>query len=551
MAPPTFFSSSKLICTSGSYAVVDNNNQKDSPQASSETPASETSTQASSEKDYVWRRGNYESDVYQDSPWYTSVIVIFSYVVLVALSKLADWLRAHGFLKVQSATEHSKQKDFVSLNNNFGALYVNNLYRIASDVVNRPLAGVPGTIMRLRDRVTRDYGWTFEYTGKTSEVINMGSYNYLGFSRNSGPCAEAAAQYIDKYGIGMCGSRLEFGNHKIQRDMDRKIARFLGTEDAICFPMGFSTNSMNIPAFVGKECLILSDELNHASLALGSKLSGAVVKVFKHNDARDMEKKIVKAVQDGQPKTGKPFRKILIIIEGVYSMEGTIVNLPEFIAVKKRYKAYLFLDEAHSVGALGATGRGVVEYWGCDPHDVDVMMGTLTKSFAAAGGYIAGHKKTVDYIRVHSQGACYGTTMSPPIIAQVTASVKIMSGEDGSNLGREKTLRLLRNTRYLRRRLKQLGFLVYGHEDSPVVPIMTFFVTKVVCFGRETLKHNLGVVSVGYPATPLTKSRARLCVSAEHTKEQLDRALEIMNKVGDLTNTKYGEVDSSGTVVEY
>lgn len=499
-----------------------------------------------------WERGPYDDTTdFESPPWYTAIGVLFSYAVLITLSTFADWLRARGFIKVKGAHELDKQKDFAPLNNQFEALYVNNLYRIACDVVNRPLAGFPGAVMKLRDRVTHNHGWNFEYTGIISDVINMGSYNYLGFARNDGPCAEAAARHIDKFGIGICSTRHEFGSSTLQGELDRCVADYLGVEDAVCFPMGFGTNSMNISAFVGKGCLILSDELNHASLVLGSRLSGAEIKVFKHNNAADLEKKLIKALANGQSGSGEPYKKVLIIIEGIYSMEGTIVNLPAFVKVKKRYKAYLFLDEAHSVGALGPTGRGVVEYWGCDPNDIDIMMGTLTKSFAAAGGYIGGRKSTIDYLRAYSQGACYGTVMSPPVIAQVTTSLKIMTGEDGTNLGREKTRQLSRNTRYLRRRLKQLGFLIYGHDDSPVVPIMTFFLTKVVCFGRETLKHNLGVVSVGYPATPLTKSRARLCVSADHTKEHLDQALEIMDEIGDLTRTKYGRADTSGVIIEY
>ncbi|KAK6046561.1 hypothetical protein COOONC_13440 [Cooperia oncophora] len=161
-------------------------------------------------------------------------------------------------------------------------------------------------------------------------------------------------------------------------------------------------------------------------------------------------------------------------------MEGTIVNLPEFIRIKKKYNAYLFLDEAHSVGALGPTGKGVVEYWGCNARDVDVMMGTLTKSFAAAGGYMGGTKAVIDHIRRYSAGPCYGAAMSPPIIAQVLSSMKVMCGEDGTDIGARKAVQLLRNSRYFRRRLKQMGFLIYGHEDSPVVPLMTFHITKVV-----------------------------------------------------------------------
>ncbi|VDO48449.1 unnamed protein product [Haemonchus placei] len=418
-------------------------------------------------------------------------MVKLSCTLMFLAGVFADWLRMRGFIKVSVATDDPRHKGFAPLDHHFEAVYINHIYRKSSDVVNRPIASVPASVMLLKDRYTDDYGWTQKYTGTISKVINMGSYNYLGFSHNDGPCAEEAARYIDKYGLHIGSTRHERGNHVVQAEIEKCVARYLGVEAAICFPMGFGTNSMNIPSLVDKRSLILSDELNHASLVLGCRVSGATVKVFKHN-------------------------------KGIYSMEGTIVNLPEFIRIKKKYGAYLFLDEAHSVGALGPTGKGVVEYWGCNARDVDIMMGTLTKSFAAAGGYMGGTKAVVEHIRRHSAGPCYGAPMSPPIIAQVLSSMKIMCGEDGTDIGARKAVQLLKNSRYFRRRLKQMGFLIYGHEDSPVVPLMTFYITKVVQFSRRTLEHDIGLVAVGFPATPLTKARVRFCLSADHTKEQLD-----------------------------
>ncbi|CAD6186661.1 unnamed protein product [Caenorhabditis auriculariae] len=390
-----------------------------------------------------------------------------------------------------------------------------------------------------------------KYTGQESDVINLGSYNYLGFSHNDGTCAEEAAAYIDKYGVHCGGNRHESGAHKAHENLEKCVARYLGADDAICFPMGFATNAMNIPSLVDKGSLILSDSLNHSSLVLGCRLSGAVIKVFKHNSAADCERKLRDALCSTSPKTGKPYNKILIIIEGIYSMEGTIVDLKAFIEVKKKYNAYLFLDEAHSVGALGPTGKGVVEYWGCNPKDVDILMGTLTKSFASAGGYMAGKKEVINHIRIHSAGPCYGATMSPPLVAQVESAMKIMLGEDGTETGSQKAVQLLRNSRYFRRRLKQMGFMIYGHDDSPVVPLMTFYITKVVEFSRRILRHNIGLVAVGYPATPLTKARVRFCLSADHTREQLDYVLDALRVVGEEIHVIYGNPENDAKYIEY
>ncbi|WKY13307.1 hypothetical protein Q1695_004264 [Nippostrongylus brasiliensis] len=489
-------------------------------------PSSSSTTSLSSEL-ITWERGAWcrDDSIIEDPPWYISLMVKVSFTVMFLAGVFADWLRMHGFLKVAVATDDPRHKGFAPLDDHFEAVYINHIYRKSSDVVNRPICSVPASVMRLKDRYTDDNGWTQKFTGTETEVINMGSYNYLGFSHNDGPCAEEAARYIDMYGLHIGSTRHERGNHVVHDQIEKCVAHYLGVEAAICFPMGFGTNSMNIPSLVDKGSLILSDELNHASLVLGCRVSGATVKVFKHNDALDCEKKLRNALCHPSPKTGKPFNKILIVIEGIYSMEGTIVDLPEFIRIKKKYRAYLFLDEAHSVGALGPTGKGVVEYWGCNARDVDVMMGTLTKSFAAAGGYMGGTKAVIDHIRRSSAGPCYGASMSPPIVAQVLSSMKVMCGEDGTTVGARKAVQLLRNSRYFRRRLKQMGFLIYGHEDSPVVPLMTFYITKVVEFSRRTLKYNIGLVAVGFPATPLTKARVRFCLSADHTKEQLDYSL--------------------------
>lgn len=182
------------------------------------------------------------------------------------------------------------------------------------------------------------------------------------------------------------------GTHPLHIELETLTAQYLGVEDAIVFGMGFATNSLNLPSLLSPGCLVVSDEKNHASIILGLRLSGATVKVYSHNNPKSLERVIQKAIINGQPKSGEPWKKILIILEGIFSMEGSMVKLPEIVEIKKKYNAYLYLDEAHSIGATGPHGRGIVDYYNINPRDIDILMGTFTKSFGSAGGYIGGSK---------------------------------------------------------------------------------------------------------------------------------------------------------------
>ncbi|XP_068609555.1 serine palmitoyltransferase 2-like [Brachionichthys hirsutus] len=485
----------------------------------------------------------YKSPVlesYEETPLLVAVLTSMGYGILTIFGHLRDFLRLWNIEKCQMAQERDEQKDFVPLYQDFENFFTRNIYMRIRDNMGRPICSAPGATMDLIERVSHDHYWTFEHTGKiVKDVINMGSYNYLGFAENTGACADAAVEATQKYGVGVGSTRCEKGNLDIHEELEQLFARFLGVESTMAFGMGFSTNSMNIPALTGKGCLILSDELNHASLVLGARLSSSTIRVFKHNNMQSLEKMLRDAIVHGQPRTHRPWKKILILVEGIYSMEGSIVRLPEVIALKKRYKAYLYLDEAHSIGALGPNGRGVVDYFGLDPNDVDVMMGTFTKSFGAAGGYIGGKKELVDYLRSHSHSALYATSMSPPVAQQIITSMKIIMGEDGTTLGADRLTQLAKNTTYFRRKLAGMGFIIYGNNDSPVVPVMLYMPAKIGAFGREMLKRNIGTVVVGFPATPIIESRARICISAAHTRELLDRALDAISEVGDLLQLKY------------
>lgn len=456
-------------------------------------------------------------------PFWIAFLCHFSYFVFFAFGYLKDAFSKNDKLLFRT----------------FDAFYTRHVYRRICHVFNMPISSMAGAEIDVVDRVSDDYNMTFRMPGTVTKAINMGSYNYLGFAENSGPRTESVEVTIKKLGIGVCSTRHELGSFEIHRILEKKVAKFLDVEDSIVFGMGFATNSTNIPALAGKGCLIFSDEYNHASMILGCRLSGATIRVFKHNDVRDLERKIRAAIIDGQPRSRRPWRKIVIFVEGIYSMEGTICPLPDLIALKKKYKAYLYLDEAHSIGAMGPSGRGIVDYYDCDAKDVDILMGTFTKSFGAAGGYIAGTKQLIDHIRVQSHSTIYATSMSAAVAQQVIAVLEALDGP----VGKERVARLARNTQYFRKKLNQLGFVVHGHKDSPVVPLLLYFPVKIVAFVQTALEKGVATVGAGFPATPLIESRVRFCLSASHTQEMLDKALEVTSEIGDKIRIKYSHSD--------
>eukprot|EP00056_Hartaetosiga_gracilis_P021070 m.22616 g.22616 ORF g.22616 m.22616 type:complete len:515 (+) comp8868_c0_seq1:46-1590(+) len=478
---------------------------------------------------------------FEPTPFWTAVTTYLGYSLLFLFGKLRDLMRKNNIEKSKMPRESPKMMNFPPLYRDFESFFTRNLYRRIRDCWNRPICSVPANKLTLVERASDDYGWTFKKTGEKKEYINLGSYNYLGFAEKEGPCAEESIKAISQYGISTCSSRSEGGTSTVHKELESLVADFVGKEASMVFGMGFATNSTNIPVLMQKGCLILSDELNHTSLVLGCRLSGASIKVFRHNDMEHLESILRQSIIEGQPRTGRTWKKIMIIVEGVYSMEGSLVNLPAVIALKKKYKAYLYLDEAHSIGALGKTGRGVVEHFGCDVNDVDIMMGTFTKSFGAAGGYIAADKSVISALRAYSHGQRYATSMSPPVAQQVLSSMGTIMGKQNGDDGVRRIKSLARNASYFRQLAQQMGFIVYGNNASPVVPMLIFHPAKIAAISRLFKERGVAVVVVGYPATPIVESRVRFCLSASHTREDLDHTLNALDEVGNILLLKYSQ----------
>ncbi|KAL1969277.1 hypothetical protein VTN77DRAFT_9469 [Rasamsonia byssochlamydoides] len=548
--PPISSASLSLPTISLSTATADNSNMDEPPTTLYQPPSPEEARRLAKQHAqfapishpshrYTSRHpgGPFPDPVMDEPPYYYLLTTYISYLILIAFGHVRDFFGKR--FKEENYRHLKPRNGYGALNSDFDNFYVRRLKLRINDCFERPVTGVPGRYITLIDRATDDYNRHFYFTGTTTDTLNMSSYNYLGFAQSEGPCADAVEDAIRKYGISAVSTRAEVGTQELHIEVEELIAKFVGKEAAMVFSMGFGTNATIFPALVGKGCLVISDELNHASIRFGARVSGASICMFKHNDMKSLEEKLREAISQGQPRTHRPWKKILVVVEGLYSMEGSMCNLPGIVALKRKYKFHLFIDEAHSIGAIGPRGRGVCDYFGIDTSEVDILMGTLTKSFGANGGYIAADKAMIDTLRATNAGVIFGEAPTPPILTQIMTSLRIITGEIAPGQGEERLQRLAFNSRYLRLGLKRLGFIVYGHDDSPIIPLLLFNPAKMPAFSHEMLKRKISVVIVGYPATPLVSSRARFCVSAAHNKEDLDRLLTACDEIGNVLQLKF------------
>jgi len=433
----------------------------------------------------------------------------------------------------------SPDKGYAKLTSGTEEFFARRIVNRVNDCLNRPINTRAGRVIGVMERKSDPGHKKFELTGRTIPCVNLASYNYLGFSEDLPSITDDNFAALERFGVGSCAASLEGGKSTILRDLEEETAQFVGKEAAVVYAMGFVTNFSGLAPLFCKETLVISDSLNHASLVAGVRVSDGRVKVFKHNDLGSLERTVRRSIIDGQPRTHRKWKRIVILVEGIYSMEGEILDLPRVVEIKKKYKCLLYVDEAHSIGALGANGRGVCEHHGVNPADVDLLMGTYTKAFGSIGGYIAGDRKLIEDLRRYSGASLMGETLHSAAAQQALSSLRVILGQDGTTVGREKLERIRRNAAYVRSELNKRDLVTLGEPESPVVPIMLYQPAKLALFSRLLLERNVAVVVVGYPATPLFEGRCRLCVSAAHTKDDLDRAIAAIEEVADLINARF------------
>ena len=365
------------------------------------------------------------------------------------------------------------------------------------------------------------YCYFREITGKQVTEVKMSGHNVLMFGSNAytgltgDPRVEAAAKAaIDQYGTGCAGSRFLNGTLDIHVKLEKELAAFEHKDDALCFSTGFTVNSGVLSVICGREDYIICDDRDHASIVDGRRLSFATCLKYKHNDMEDLEKQLQKC----RPESIK-----LIVVDGVFSMEGDLAKLPEIVALKKKYNASIMVDEAHGLGVFGKEGRGVCDHFGVT-DDVDLIMGTFSKSLASIGGFIAGDSDTINYLRHTCRTYIFSASNTPAATAAAMEALHIIRREP------ERIERLWDVTNYALKRFREEGFEI-GETESPIIPLYVRDVEKTFLVTKLAFDAGVFINPVIPPACAPQDTLVRFALMATHTKEQVERGVQALKKV--------------------
>jgi glycine C-acetyltransferase len=346
-------------------------------------------------------------------------------------------------------------------------------------------------------------------------LVNLASNNYLGLNTRS-ELVEAAVRATERYGVGSGAVRTIAGTMKIHMELEQKIARFKNVEACVVFQSGFTANAGTVSAILGKGDIIISDELNHASIIDGCRLSRAEIRVFPHKDLTALEKTL-------QEVSSLPGKKLLIT-DGVFSMDGDIAPLPRIIELAEAYGAIMMIDDAHSSGVLGRNGRGTVDHYGMHGR-VDIQVGTLSKAIGSLGGYVCGSRSLIDYLYHRARPFLFSTSHPPAVAASCIAAFDLLEREP------ELIERLWKNTRFFKEGLIRLGFNT-GASETPITPIIVGKGDLAMRFSDELFHEGVFAPGIGYPTVPEAKSRIRTIVTATHTLDHLQYALDCLGNIG-------------------
>lgn len=374
-----------------------------------------------------------------------------------------------------------------------------------------------GRLFGIEDPFYRCHGLR---TGSETEIdgrryVNFASYDYAGLNQHPA-VMEAAKVAIGSYGTSVSASRIVAGERPLHRELETALADFYGVESAVAFVSGHATNVSTIGTLMTPDDLIVYDELVHNSVLVGAKLSRATALAFRHNDLDALERTLE------QHRTH--YSRVLIVVEGLYSMDGDIADLPRLVELKEKYGAWLMVDEAHSLGVLGRTGRGLAEHFGVEPDRVDIWMGTLSKTLATCGGYIAGKQELIDILKYQAPGLVYSVGLSPPLAAAASAALAVLRAEP------ERVARVQTNGKLFLSLAKSAGLDTATSEGHAIVSVIVGDAINAAKLAQRMLQRGINALPIIYPAVPLKMARLRFFITSEHTPTQIRTAVLTMRE---------------------